>query len=58
MRKAEFDQLLDVIRSTIEVDEHDAFLADDGVIVLPVAANDNEGTWPLLPFPNGWIASC
>ena len=24
----------------------------------PRAANDNQVAWPLLPFPDGWRASC
>ena len=24
----------------------------------PKAANDNSSSWPLLPFPPGWSASC
>ncbi|HEY6019433.1 MAG TPA: hypothetical protein VIY48_05890 [Candidatus Paceibacterota bacterium] len=27
------------------------------VVLVPGPDNDNEGSWPLLPFPDGWYAS-
>lgn len=59
MSEADLDELLQMVRNEIELDltiesrEHAMALESP-----PIAANDNSGEWPLLPFPDGWIASC
>ena len=59
MGEAEYFQLLDAVGSAMKlVPVQDFPSEDDDLMVVPVAANDNDGRWPHFPFPDGWTASC
>ena len=67
MSEAEFNLMLDAVRDAMIVDNFVPAPEEDFVPrtwsfdATPKkaikAANDNEGAWRLLPFPNGWYAA-
>ena len=59
MSEVEFDLLLDAVKTAIAPVPEDDFVAQTSPYYrLPRPANDNRGPWPLIPFPEGWHASC
>jgi hypothetical protein len=57
--EAEFERLLDAVNVAIAPVPHRDFVA--GMMTSgrpPEAVNDNDGEWPLIPFPDGWHAAC
>jgi hypothetical protein len=57
MSEAEFDRLLDTVRTAIAPEE-ESLAYPSTFCSPPKAANDNQLAWPLIPFPEGWNAAC
>ena len=58
MSEVEFDRLLDAVRTAIAPVPHLDFSHLPLVFdAPPLAANDNQLAWPLIPFPEGCYAA-
>ena len=55
MSEAEFDRLLDAVRTAVApIPEEDFMSVGLPIFNAPLkAANDNGAAWPLVPFPDG-----
>jgi hypothetical protein len=58
MGQNNYDRMLDAVATALNFDmPTNDYIEIDDLMLVPIAANDNDGAWPHLPFPDGWIAS-
>jgi hypothetical protein len=59
MSEVEFNRLLEAVNAAMApVPADDLLTYAPTFDEQPKAANDNASAWPLIPFPDGWYASC